>query len=257
MRRDPIKRDALPGSRWSRITVVDETRSTNADLLADPEAPDRTVLVAEHQIAGRGRLERSWMSPPRAGLTFSVLLRPTVPITAWGWLPLLAGVALHEAVRDETGVEAALKWPNDLLHAPTGRKLAGILAQTAADAVVIGIGLNVTNTFDELPDTATSLTLCAARSSDRTALLTAILIRLDARLSAWTATGGDAQASGLAEAYRGACSTLGRDVAVTTTDGSRLVGHALAIGADGRLQLAVQGGMQAIGAGDVEHLRTT
>ena len=78
------------------------------------------MLVAEHQHAGRGRLDRSWTSPPRAGLTFSIVLRPTVPIRTWGWLPLLAGVALDEAVAAATGVPVALKWPNDLLHGPSG-----------------------------------------------------------------------------------------------------------------------------------------
>src|SRR5882757_9712829 len=88
-------REAL-APRWSRVEVVTETESTNADLLADAAAPDRSVLAAEHQIAGQGRFDRAWTSPPRAGLTFSALLRPVVPIQQWGWLPLLVGVALHE-----------------------------------------------------------------------------------------------------------------------------------------------------------------
>ena len=86
--------DAL-GSRWARVAVVEETASTNADLLADASAPDRSLLAAEHQVAGRGRFDRRWESPARAGLTFSVLVRPTVPVATWGWLPLLAGLALH------------------------------------------------------------------------------------------------------------------------------------------------------------------
>ncbi len=258
MDRAPIDAVALRRSAqaWSSITVVEQTHSTNADLLAEVEAPDRSVLVAEHQIAGRGRLDRAWTSPPRAGLTFSVLLRPNVPIAAWGWLSLLTGVALHEAVRDVAAVDVSLKWPNDLLERASGKKLAGILAQTSGAAVVIGIGLNVTTAVSELPvDTATSLALCGARALDRTRLLTAVLDRWDVRLSEWTRAGGDAEGSGLAEAYRGACSTLGRNIAVTTTDGARLVGNALAIDGAGRLQLAVHGGVQAIGAGDVEHLR--
>ena len=76
-------------ARWAGIEVVDETESTNADLLADPATPDRAVRVAELQVAGRGRFDRQWTSPARAGLTFSVLFRPAVPIQHWGWLPLL------------------------------------------------------------------------------------------------------------------------------------------------------------------------
>src|SRR5690348_8917509 len=143
--RDPIDIDrvrSLLGERWARIDAVAETPSTNLDLLEQHGAADRTALVAEHQTAGRGRLDRAWSSPPGAGLTFSALLRPEVPLLRWGWLPLLAGVALADAVRARTGVEAVLKWPNDLL-APDGGKLAGILVQTADDVVVIGIGLNV------------------------------------------------------------------------------------------------------------------
>lgn len=262
--RGPLDADALAalaGERWSRVAVVDETESTNADLLADPGAPDRSVLVAEHQSAGRGRLNRTWVCPPRAGLTFSVLLRPTVPLAHWGWLPLLAGVALHEAVRSGTNVGAALKWPNDLLVGTDGdpaaySKAAGILAQTSGDAVVIGIGLNVSTAADELPvPGATSLALCGAAQVDRTALLGAVLERLDARYAQWSDVGGDAEACGLAEAYRAACATVGQHVAVTATDGRVVRGTAVGIDLAGRLRVDVGGGEEVIGAGDVEHVR--
>ena len=129
-----------------------ETSSTNADLLATArERADRQVLVAEQQTSGRGRLDRVWTSPPRAGLLFSMLVRPRAPIAEWGWLPLLTGVALAEAVQDVAGLACALKWPNDLLLGEQRRKAAGILVQSTEDAVVIGIGLNVSTTLDELP----------------------------------------------------------------------------------------------------------
>ncbi|HJQ43916.1 MAG TPA: biotin--[acetyl-CoA-carboxylase] ligase, partial [Jatrophihabitantaceae bacterium] len=134
--REPLDESGLRdllGTRWQRVVVVDETTSTNADLLQDTSAPDRSVLVAEVQTAGRGRLDRTWTSPPGAGLTFSVLLRPDVPMQHWGWLPLIAGVALHEAVASSTAVPVALKWPNDLLAGAESRKAAGILAQTSGD----------------------------------------------------------------------------------------------------------------------------
>jgi BirA family biotin operon repressor/biotin-[acetyl-CoA-carboxylase] ligase len=224
--------------------------------MRDEAAPDRTVLVAEHQTSGRGRLDRSWASPPGAGLTFSVLLRPSAPIPTWGWLPLLAGVALHDAVSAVTGLDLDLKWPNDLLFGPSEEKIAGILAQTSGEAVVVGIGLNVSTTRDELPvPTATSLVLCGAAEIDRTQLLTAILTHLDALCAQWSDVGGDAEACGLAASYREACATLGRPVAVTTTGGTIVTGRAVGIDGDGRLQVDVGGLVEAIGAGDVEHLR--
>jgi BirA family biotin operon repressor/biotin-[acetyl-CoA-carboxylase] ligase len=252
---------AALGGRWARLTVVAETASTNTDLLADTSAPDRSVLVSEHQLAGRGRLDRGWVSPPGAGLTFSVLLRPELPVVTWGWLPLLAGVALHEAVNGIEGVRVALKWPNDLL-AGTGAnpaafgKVAGILAQTSGEAVVIGIGLNVHTSRADLPvESATSLALCGAAPLDRGELLAAILTRLDARYAQWVDVDGDAEACGLAAAYREACATLGQLVAVTGTDGKVARGTATGIDSSGRLQVDVGGTIQVIGAGDVEHVR--
>lgn len=241
--------------RWTRVDVVDATESTNADLVAQAAAgaPDRTLLAAEHQVAGRGRFDRSWTSPRGAGLTFSALLRPPVPRLHWGWLPLLAGVALQEAV--SAYVPASLKWPNDLLAADDG-KLAGILAQTADDAVVLGIGLNVDTTAEELPvETATSLALAGAGPLDRTELLVAIAQRLDARAAQWADCRGDAAACGLAVAYREACVTLGRPVRVALADGSVVEGTARDIDDAGRLVLAAADGDHVVAAGDVSHLR--
>ena len=270
--RPPIDREALHATvagRWARIEVVEATQSTNADLLAAAERsaaelsgdlvgdgplapiPDRSVLVAEVQTAGRGRLDRTWTSPPRAGLTFSVLLRPTVPAAAWGWLPLLAGVALHDAVSGH--VPCSLKWPNDLLDVDGG-KLAGILAQASGTAVVVGIGLNVSTERDELPvPTASSLALKGA-TPDRTALLGEILAQLARRYGEWSASGGDAESSGVAPAYRAACSTVGADVEVLTPSGP-LSGRALDVDAGGRLVLDVAGERLTVAAGDVTHVR--
>jgi BirA family biotin operon repressor/biotin-[acetyl-CoA-carboxylase] ligase len=257
--RSPVDVEAVRaaiGSRWARVVAVAETTSTNTDLLNDSAAPDRAVLLAEHQVAGRGRLDRTWSSPPGAGLTFSVLLRPQVPIPRWGWLPLLTGLALQEAVA-ATGLLVGLKWPNDLLagHLPESRKVAGILAQTSGDAVVVGIGLNVSTAADELPvESATSLLLAGGQQLDRTRLLAAILARLDSRYSQWVDFDGDAEACGLAAAYRAACLTLGQRVVVTGA-GDAVTGRAVGIDSAGRLVVVTDDGEQAIGAGDVEHLR--
>ena len=112
-----------PGGLWRSVEVVAVTGSTNADLLARAAAgePEGAVLAAEQQNAGRGRLGRAWVSPPRAALTFSVLLRPAaVPRALLGWLPLLAGVAVAAAVRAVAAVDAQLKWPNDVPWARPG-----------------------------------------------------------------------------------------------------------------------------------------
>jgi BirA family biotin operon repressor/biotin-[acetyl-CoA-carboxylase] ligase len=256
--RNPIDADRLRqlvGAHWRGIDVVAATGSTNADLLAETNA-DRTVLVAEHQRAGRGRFDRRWESPPRAGLTFSASVRPAVPPTEWGWLPLLTGVALAEAVREMTGIAAALKWPNDLLAPPGDRKLAGILVQARGEIAVVGIGLNVSTGADELPDErATSLLLEGAADVDRTDLLAAILVRLDELLQDWARAGGSAAPCGLDTAYRALCSSIGRPVRVLLADGTTLQGIATDVDEHGRLLLRTGDTERSVGAGDVEHLR--
>ena len=175
------------GGLWTSLEVVAVTGSTNADLLRRGGAEGQ-VLVAESQVAGRGRMGRSWVSAPGASLTFSVLLRPvSVPAARRGWLPLLTGVAVASAVRDVSGVAAVLKWPNDVLAG--SRKLAGILAEQSGDAVVIGIGLNVATPADALPVSpsglpATSL-LVEGASVSREALLAGILRELERRYTAF------------------------------------------------------------------------
>ena len=147
-----------PPGLWREVRVVEETGSTNADLLAQARsgAGEGLVLVAEAQTSGRGRMGRRWISPPRRSLTFSVLLRPAVPAGRLGWLPLLAGVAVASALQQTAGVDARLKWPNDVLV--DGAKIAGILAERWTNAVVIGTGINVLQHRGELPvPTATSL----------------------------------------------------------------------------------------------------
>lgn len=248
---------ALPG--WARVDVVASTGSTNADLLAAAAAgaPDRTVLVAEHQYAGRGRLARSWESPPGSGLTLSVLLRPSgVPQARFGWLPLLAGLALVDAVCGLTDAPCGLKWPNDLLLG-TG-KAAGILAEVAdavPPAVVVGIGLNVASAPPGQPD-ATCLAEHAARPVDRAAVLVEVLRRLAEREQRWRAHGGDPHTSRLRADYRAACLTLGSPVRITLPDGGILAGIAEDVDDDGRLLVLDPGGRRrAVAAGDVTHVR--
>jgi BirA family biotin operon repressor/biotin-[acetyl-CoA-carboxylase] ligase len=243
---------------WRAVEVVEEIGSTNAELAARAAADEAEglVLVAEHQQAGRGRLDRSWTSPPRAGLTVSVLLRPDVPAARRAWLSLLTGVALAEAVSEVTGVRASLKWPNDLLAAD-GAKLAGILAETAGTAVVVGVGLNVSTRRDELPDTGTSLVLVAGTPIDRAAVLLGFLRAFERRYSRWVQALGDPVSSGLAQDYLAWCSTVGTTVTVTMPDGSALEGVAEAVDWDGRLVVRTAAGVVELASGDVQHVRRT
>jgi BirA family transcriptional regulator, biotin operon repressor / biotin---[acetyl-CoA-carboxylase] ligase len=264
----------VPGGFWRQLDIVGETGSTNADVAgaAREGAGEGLVVVAEQQVAGRGRRDRQWVSPARAGLTLSVLLRPgtadperdwpAVQQRAWGWLPLLAGVALLEAVRRIAEVEAALKWPNDLLVRTDGQdgKAAGILAEVSGDSVVVGIGLNVSTRADELPPTnglpATSLLVAGATSTDRDPLLRALLRSFERWYGGWREAGGDAEMCGLLAAYRKDCATLGRHVRVLLPAGGELTGEVTDVDGDGQLVIRTgEGTERRVSAGDVLHVR--
>lgn len=260
--RPPLSEPALnralvrPGALWTGVTVVDSTGSTNADLarLAGEGAPEGTVLVAEEQVSGRGRLGRTWTVPARAGLTFSVLLRPSVPVSVYGWLPLLFGVAAASAVRRLAEVDVRLKWPNDLLIGE--RKLAGVLAERVEGGVVVGIGLNVLLRDDELPvGTATSLAVEKAACLDRDPLLRAVLREIATHYHEWSEAGGDAEASGLRSAYLASSATVGRDVRVQLPGDSALTGRAVGIDMAGHLRVSADDRVYTLSAGDVVHVR--
>lgn len=264
-----VRAEAL-GGLWTAIDVVTSTGSTNADLLArataEPDAPEGQVLVAEEQTAGRGRLGRTWTSVPGAALTFSVLLRPaTVPPARRGWLPLLAGVAVASAVRSVTeggggGVEAVLKWPNDVLVGD--RKLAGILAEQSPDgsAVVIGTGINVATPADALPLSPAGLPaislLAAGAAVPREPLLVEVLRQLERWYLAFRAD-PDPVRTGLLDAYRPLCTTLGQRVRVELPVGRFITGVARGIDPDGRLLVAdsPDDPPLTISAGEVVHVR--
>ncbi|MYS21654.1 BirA family transcriptional regulator, biotin operon repressor / biotin-[acetyl-CoA-carboxylase] ligase [Streptomyces sp. DvalAA-14] len=274
LERPPLNAAALrravvvPDGLWTELDVVEATGSTNSDLTerAGRGAPEGAVLIAEEQTAGRGRLDRRWTAPARSGLFFSVLLRPgepagdraEVPAHRWGWLPLLAGVATATALSRAAGVDTALKWPNDLLVTVDGeeRKAAGILAERVGTAVVVGIGLNVSLHEEELPvPTAASLALAGAQGTDRDPLLRAVLRSIADWYRAWREVGGDPAASRLQQTYAAGCATLGRQVRAELPGGREVSGTAVAVDGDGRLVIAGPGGEEAVGAGDVVHLR--
>lgn len=240
------------------MEVVAETGSTNADLVerAHAGAAEGLVLVAEHQRAGRGRLDRSWETPPRAGLTASVLLRPSpVPSERWSWLPLLTGVAVVEGIAAAGGPGCLLKWPNDVLHDEL--KLGGLLVERtetpAGTAAVVGIGLNVTTSRAELPvPSATSLALAGMPEPDREVILAAVLAALGGRYDAWRDGTGVAA---LPAAYSALCATIGRRVEVRLPSGKAVTAVASGVDPDGALVLESDAGRRVLTAGDVLHVR--
>lgn len=247
---------------WRQVDVVKACPSTNAEVAARARAGEQAgiVLVADHQTAGRGRLDRVWVTPPGAALTFSVLLDPGgVPVGRWPWLPLLVGIAVAEGVRRVADVDCTLKWPNDVLVGD--RKLAGILVErierSSGAVAVVGVGLNVSLAEDELPvPTATSLAIEGAATTDRTVVLREVLRSLEALFVQWRADLGD-PTRGLVDSYVRRCGTLGRQVQVDLPSGEQIRGMATGIDTDGRLEVRTSEGPRILGAGDVVHVRAT
>ena len=247
-----------PGRPLTRLDVVETTGSTNADLLTRHSAGediDGAVLIAEHQSAGRGRNGRAWSTPPRSQIALSVgIAARDVPTTTWGWVPLLTGVAVVDAVRATTGVDANLKWPNDVLVG--AGKLAGILAEVAAPdpVIVVGLGLNVTLTAEEAPDPrATSLLMLGSTMLDRSALLGAVLAELTVRIDRWRSAGGpDAT---LVADYRRRSVTLGTRVRALLPGDREIIGVATDLDESGQLSIDTGAQTVTVSAGDITHLR--
>jgi len=250
----------------NRLVVVERTGSTNRDLVelasADPSGwPHLSVLLTDEQTAGKGRLDRSWQAAPGTSLAVSVLLRPdqlpgALPVGAFGWLPLIAGVAMKRAVAGQGVAEAELKWPNDVLIA--GRKVCGILAELLPDAsgVVVGSGVNLTMTAEQLPvPTATSLALAGVAAPDADRLLADYLASLSTLVYELANAGGDADAAGIRALVEKECATVGRDVRIELPDGTVRETRATGLDADGRLVVITDGGTASVAAGDVTHLR--
>jgi BirA family biotin operon repressor/biotin-[acetyl-CoA-carboxylase] ligase len=236
--------------QWD-VRHVAETESTNADVAeaARDGAPEGTVIVAEHQTAGRGRLDRTWEAPPGSGLVMSALVRPhELDPASWPWIPLMTGVAVADAVR-EAGLEPSLKWPNDVETG--GRKLAGILVERVetpdGPAAVIGIGLNVAMASDQLPvRTATSLSL-EGSAATRDDVLADVLTGLATRYELLRT-----DVAAVRDAYLAVCGTVGSSVRVSLPDDVTLTGTATDVDEHGRL--VVDG--RPITAGDVVHVRS-
>lgn len=262
----------MPMLRWAVPERHETLGSTNTEALADPR-PGR-VVVADHQSAGLGRLGRVWESPPGTGMAISAVV-PPVPSAVAGWVPLAAGLALARALAaSRWPVTAALKWPNDVLvplRAGAGEavleadglrwgKVAGVLCQVAGTgAVVVGSGLNVDHTADQLPvPTATSWRLARAAGTPaplpdgaRESLLSTYLDLLASATE--DLLRGDAE--GARAAYLERCLTIGRPVSLHLPAGDVVTGTAVGLAEDGALLLDGPGGVTTHAAGDVRHLR--
>lgn len=240
------------------ISYVESSVSTNtlAMGMATDGAPDGTVVIAETQTGGKGRLGRTWASP-RGNLFLSVILRPSLPTHRAPIITLMGAVAVAAAIRTYTGLNAGIKWPNDILIG--GRKAGGLLTEMSAEQdrirhVVLGIGVNVNLDRAELPDgvaeTATSLAAEQGGTLDRTTLLRAVLEELDRWYACLL---GDETA--VLEAWKALNVTLGRAIAVSGQDGT-FTGIATDIDTEGRLLvLLTDGTTRTVAAGDVTILK--
>ena len=223
-----------------KLTRVEVTESTNALLKQRLDAPHGTAVAAGTQTAGRGRMGRTFVSPP-GGIYLSLLLRPTAPLEQYLHLTPVLAVAACDAVEECTGIRPGCKWVNDLYW--QGKKLAGILTEVIGGVFIVGIGLNCDTAPADLPEVATSLAACGIHA-DRTALTEALRTHLthafDTALTEkirWL------------DRYRENCITLGREV--RTAQGT---GTAADIDENGALLVQTESGIRAVSTGEVsEH----
>jgi len=253
----PLDRDALRAdlrAPWDRLDIVDETGSTNADLIARATAGEDiagAVLLAEHQSAGRGRGGRAWTAVPRGLVIVSVgISAHGVDEQQWGLLPLLAGVAVADTLA-AIGIRAGVKWPNDVLVG--GAKIAGILAEVASPkpVVVLGIGLNVEVLPEEIGQPQATSVRALGVGVERTEIARILLRELGTRVRDWQS----GAAAALLSDYRERSATVGRPVRALLPGGREIVGTATAVDAQGRLCIATDGATEVVAAADIVHLR--
>ena len=229
--------------------MVEVTGSTQDDLyqLASTDSViPKTILASEYQTSGRGRLDRTFTAPPMSALTFSLYIEPKVEREEWSFITLLAGLSVHEALASlDPQVSVGIKWPNDLLI--DDKKFVGMIAQATKKGIILGIGINVGMTAEELPvENATSLALEGFSNLDRNDILASIINHFEINLEMW-----EHDKSFLAE-YRSASVTIGKDVEVTLPGGELI--HSKAIDISNAGALLLEDGSE-VTVGDVVHLR--
>lgn len=238
------------------IIYFETTDSTNiqAKRLAEQNAPEGTVVVAEYQSAGKGRMGRTWLSPAGKGLCFSFVLRPKISPAQAAQLTFLAAVGVAQVLREEYGLAVGIKWPNDILY--NNRKLCGILTEMKAEAdlvhyLILGIGLNVNSSGADFPAesafSATSLYLVTGRDVNRVLLLQKLLQRLEMLYTKYCHDGFEI----ILEAWKEYNITLGRQVTISTWQ-EKITGVAVDIDAAGGLLVRLPGGgLRTFYSGDV------
>ena len=240
----------------AKLLMLGELESTSQTLLelANDDELEGTVVVAEEQRAGRGRLGRGWSSP-KGGLWFSILLRPPIPASEAPKLTLMAAVAVARGLENRFSIKARLKWPNDVLV--QGKKLCGILAEARCgeklDFVVLGIGINANFLLTALPEelrrTAITMREILQKPVDRYSLLRSIIHELETRYEPFCAQD---RKSIIAE-WKTLADTLGRSVRVETASGI-VLGVAEDVDETGALVVKTEEGPVHVSAGDVMHL---
>lgn len=249
----------LASALAARLEFLAECGSTNTELIARAADawPHLSVVATTSQTAGRGRLDRVWVAPPGQTLAVSVLLRPSFSLEGYGWLPLIAGLAVARAVDGLVEADVTIKWPNDVLV--DGLKVSGLLAELlpSAGGVVIGAGINLTIPAEELPTpNATSLALHGG-DTDVDRVLAAYLRELKGLYQQFADHDGEAEASGIRRLVQQRCSTVGQQVRVELPGGRTRFGTATGIDELGRLVYTdrADASVQAVAAGDVTHVR--
>lgn len=249
------------GRAIRHLTEIDSTNSEALRWATDPvaPAPDGAVVIADAQTAGRGRWGRTWVSGAHTSLMFSLILRPSLPADRLELLTTLMGVATVEAIVEAAGVEAGLKWPNDVVAG--GRKLAGILVESQSRAgrietMVAGVGINLdlrdANLPDEIAERATSIAELEVMVPDRAVLLAAILSWAEPLYDNLWTDAGPAEVVALASARS---VVLGAEVTLLLPDGGTSTGLARRLAADGSLVVDLPGGERRVRSGEVVSLR--
>ncbi len=248
--RAPLNKSLITAniSQYWRVSVVELTESTQSDLanlVNSSVAKSGELIVAEFQSAGRGRLDRTFQAPPQSALLFSFYVEPKRAVSDWSFISFLSALAMQKVISEYLPEPATLKWPNDILIGES--KVAGLLAQQIGEGVIVGIGLNVSISSDELPvPTATSLLIAGSKELDRNHLLSEFLNYFETIFNQWE-FGSD-----FIEEYERVSSTIGRDIRVDVLGRDSILGKAVAISAQGALVL--DDGSK-VNVGDVVHLR--